>query len=39
MGSAIDRLNADNEHFQKTIAKINSQYYRLVNQLGEVNNS
>ena len=35
----LDRQKTDNEHFQKTIVKINSQYYHLVDKLGEVNNS
>ncbi len=35
----VDHLKADNDRFQKTITKINSQYYHLVDKLGEVNNS
>ena len=35
----VHRLKADNERFQKTISKINSHYYHLVDKLGEVNNS
>ncbi len=35
----VDRLKADNERFQKTIPKINSQYYHLVDKLGDFHNS
>ncbi len=35
----VERFKADNDRLDKTISKINSQYYHLVDKLEEVNKS